>query len=78
MIFQYWRALKKEAIFLDTQSFTGNLLPESYLYNHIVRIYDEFNYCPSWVYTWEFIHQPDILDALSDICMLCHFDRMYS
>ncbi|WP_215763276.1 hypothetical protein [Acetobacter sp. P1H12_c] len=75
-IFQYWRAIEKGSVFFDTQSFTHNFLPESYLYSHLATIYDATMYCPTWIYTWEFLHQPDILAALPDVHMLSHFDRM--
>ncbi|MGV4878484.1 hypothetical protein, partial [Acetobacter indonesiensis] len=75
-IFQYWRALEKGSVFFDTQSFTDKLLPECYLYSHLVTIYDSTMYCPTWVYTWEFLHQPDILTVLPNVQMLSHFDRM--
>ncbi len=76
-IFHYWMYLYKNCTIFDTKYITGHLKPETYLYTHLLSINNIENYCPVWVYAWEFMHQPDIVHGLPNIFMLSHFDRMF-
>lgn len=75
-IFHYWLYIKKGYEVFDFKFITDNFKPESLLYTHLLSIRDYRNYSPVWVYTWEYLHQPDIVDGIPNIYMLNHFDRM--
>lgn len=75
-IFHYWLVLRKNAATFGTSEITRHLMPESLLYSHFLAIRDYTNYSPVWVYAWEYMHQPDIMNGLPTVFMLSHFDRM--
>ncbi|WP_162993377.1 hypothetical protein [Asaia bogorensis] len=75
-IFHYWLHIKKGHKVFDFKFITDNFKPEACLYTHLLSIRDHCNYSPVWVYTWEYLHQPDIVDGFPTVYMLSHFDRM--
>ncbi|GBQ85998.1 hypothetical protein [Asaia krungthepensis] len=76
-IFHYWLYFHKGYKLFDTRFITSYFMPESCLYSHFMAIRDHVDYSPVWIYTWEYLHQPDIIDSFPSIFMLSHFDRMF-
>lgn len=77
LIFIYWRCLKQNAQLHDVAKLGIRHKVESLRREHLIKVFLKFNYCPVWIYMWEYMHAPNIVDLLPDIYLCSHTDRAY-
>ncbi|GBR54918.1 hypothetical protein AA106555_1860 [Neokomagataea thailandica NBRC 106555] len=77
LIFIYWRCLKQRAQLHDIAKLGIRHKVESLRRDHLVKIFLKFGYCPVWVYMWEYMHAPNVVDILPDLYLCSHADRVY-
>ncbi len=76
ILYVQWRSLYRGATLVNCSALGIYGDPEHWGFHTLMRVRDKFAYETSWARAGEFLINPDMLQAMPNLRMLFHFDRM--